>query len=114
MRTHVAQLLQVPLYYDLDRFDLSAETTLDAATERRVIETLRSLMDPKEAERAAKAAERERLTAERAAQRSSARQPKGVLDKVFDSAVNSATRTVGNQIGSKLVRGILGSLFKGK
>ena len=32
----------------------------------------------------------------------------------FDSAVNSATRTVGNQIGSKLVRGILGSLFKGK
>lgn len=68
----------------------------------------------KEAERAAKAAERERIAAERAAQRSSARQPKGVLDKVFDSAVNSATRTVGNQIGSKLVRGILGSLFKGK
>ena len=54
------------------------------------------------------------MTAERVAQRSSARQPKGVLDKVFDSAVNSATRTVGNQIGSKLVRGILGSLFKGK
>lgn len=68
----------------------------------------------KEAERAAKAAERERIAAERAAQRSSGRQTKSVLDKVFDSAVNSATRTVGNQIGSKLVRGILGSLFKGK
>ncbi|MEE0328418.1 MAG: helicase HerA-like domain-containing protein [Phascolarctobacterium succinatutens] len=37
-----------------------------------------------------------------------------MLDKVFDSAVNSATRTVGSQIGSRLVRGILGSLFKGK
>ena len=68
----------------------------------------------KEAERAAKAAERERIAAERAAQRSSGRQTKSVLDKVFDSAVNSATRTVGSQIGSKLVRGILGSLFKGK
>lgn len=68
----------------------------------------------KEAERAAKAAERERIAAERAAQRSSGRQTKGVLDKVFDSAVNSATRTVGSQIGSRLVRGILGSLFKGK
>lgn len=68
----------------------------------------------KKAERAAKAAERERITAERAAQRSSGRQTKSVLDKVFDSAVNSATRTVGSQIGSRLVRGILGSLFKGK
>lgn len=68
----------------------------------------------KEAERAAKAAERERIAAERAAQRSSGRQTKSVLDKVFDSAVNSATRTVGSQIGSRLVRGILGSLFKGK
>ncbi|MFO1126896.1 MAG: transglycosylase domain-containing protein [Rhodospirillales bacterium] len=58
MRTHVAQLLQVPLYYDLDRFDLRAETTLDAATERRVIDSLRRLMDPKEAERAGLTGER--------------------------------------------------------
>ncbi|MFO1155041.1 MAG: transglycosylase domain-containing protein [Rhodospirillales bacterium] len=69
MRTHVAQLLQVPLYYDLDRFDLSADTTLDAATERKVIETLRSLMDPKEAERAG-------LTGERLLSRG---QPDGVV-----------------------------------
>ena len=72
MRTHVAQLLQVPLYYDLDRFDLSAETTLDAATERRVIETLRRLMDAKEADRAG-------LTGERLLSRG---QPAGVVYSV--------------------------------
>ena len=72
MRTHIAQLLQVPLYYDLDRFDLSAETTLDAATERRVIETLRRLMDAKEAERAG-------LTGERLLSRG---QPAGVVYSV--------------------------------
>ncbi len=69
MRTHIAQLLQVPLYYDLDRFDLSAETTLDAATERRVVDALRRLMDPKEAERAG-------LTGERLLSRG---QPAGVV-----------------------------------
>jgi membrane peptidoglycan carboxypeptidase len=69
MRTHIAQLLQVPLYYDLDRFDLSADTTLDAATERRVVESLRRLMEPKEAERAG-------LTGERLLSRG---QPAGVV-----------------------------------
>ncbi len=64
-----------------------------------------------EAER--KAEERERLAAERAAQRTS-RQQKGVFDKVIDSAISSATRSVGSKIGTSIVRGILGSLFKGK
>lgn len=64
-----------------------------------------------EAER--KAAERERLAAERAAARTS-RTQKGVLDKVIDSAISSATRSVGSKIGNSIVRGILGSLFKGK
>lgn len=45
MRTHIASLLQVPQYYDLDRLDLRAETTLDNATQDRVIEQLRRLMD---------------------------------------------------------------------
>lgn len=74
----------------------------------------------KEDEKAAKAAERERLAAERrqeterkAAERSS-RTQKGMFDKVLDSAINSATRSVGNKIGTSIVRGILGSIFKGK
>jgi Transglycosylase. len=44
MRTHVASLLEVPQYYDLDRLDLRAETTLDAAAQERVIGKLRQLM----------------------------------------------------------------------
>ena len=64
-----------------------------------------------EAER--KAAERERAAAERAAQRTT-RTQKGVLDKVIDSAISSATRSVGNKIGTSIVRGILGTFFKGK
>ena len=64
-----------------------------------------------EAER--KAAERERAAAERAAARTS-RAQKGVLDKVIDSAISSATRSVGSKIGTSIVRGILGSFFKGK
>lgn len=64
-----------------------------------------------EAER--KAAERERAAAERAAARSS-RTQKGVLDKVIDSAISSATRSVGSKLGTSIVRGILGTIFKGK
>ena len=60
-----------------------------------------------------KAAERERAAAERAAQRTT-RTQKGVLDKVIDSAISSATRSVGNKIGTSIVRGILGTFFKGK
>lgn len=65
------------------------------------------------AERERKAAERERAAAERAAARTS-RAQKGVLDKVIDSAISSATRSVGNKIGSSIVRGLLGTFFKGK
>lgn len=65
------------------------------------------------AERERKAAERERAAAERAAARSS-RAQKGVLDKVIDSAISSATRSVGSKIGTSIVRGILGTIFKGK
>lgn len=46
MRTHIASLLHVPQYYDLDRLDLRAETTLDEAAQDRVIEQLRKLMTP--------------------------------------------------------------------
>lgn len=46
MRTQIATLLHVPQYYDLDRLDLRAETTLDNATQERVINQLRRLMDP--------------------------------------------------------------------
>lgn len=65
------------------------------------------------AERERKAAERERAAAERAAARTS-RTQKGVLDKVIDSAISSATRSVGSKIGSSIVRGLLGTFFKGK
>lgn len=77
------------------------------AAERERLATERRL----EAER--KAAERERAAAERAAQRTT-RTQKGVLDKVIDSAISSATRSVGNKIGTSIVRGILGTFFKGK
>lgn len=89
--------------------EAEAAAKAEAEAKEAALRAKEEAKQAKEAERAAKAAERERI-----AQRSSGRQTKGVLDKVFDSAVNSATRTVGSQIGSKLVRGILGSLFKGK
>ncbi len=43
MRTHIASLLKVPQYYDLDRLDLRAETTLDNTTQEQVIARLREL-----------------------------------------------------------------------
>lgn len=94
--------------------EAEAAAKAEAEAKEAALRAKEEAKQAKEAERAAKAAERERIAAERAAQRNSGRQTKSVLDKVFDSAVNSATRTVGSQIGSKLVRGILGSLFKGK
>ncbi len=76
----------------------------------------------KEDEKASKAEERQRIAEERrrsaeekaaekarAAEARAASRKKGVLDKVVDSAINTATR----QIGNKIVRGLLGSLFKG-
>lgn len=72
MRTQIATLLHMPLYYDLDRLDLAAETTLDAETQRQVVLSLRRLMDPAEAAKAG-------LTGERLLTRG---QPEGVVYSV--------------------------------
>ena len=84
----------------------------------------------KEAERAAKEEERRQLAAEREAERQRkaeerrlaqerreaervarpTRQQKTIVDKVIDNTINTAARTIGTQI----VRGIFGTLFKGK
>ncbi|NJO67619.1 MAG: glycosyl transferase family 51 [Rhodospirillales bacterium] len=49
VRSHVAGALEVPYFYDLDRLDLRAETSLDHAAQERVIARLRELMEPKAA-----------------------------------------------------------------
>ena len=73
----------------------------------------------KEDAKAAQAAERERRAEERrqelerrAAERAArpTRQQKTIVDKVIDNTINTAARTIGTQI----VRGIFGTLFKGK
>lgn len=75
-------------------------------------EERRQLAAECEAERQRKAEERrlaqERREAERAAR--PARQQKTIVDKVIDNTINTAARTIGTQI----VRGIFGTLFKGK
>ncbi|HEX7035909.1 MAG TPA: transglycosylase domain-containing protein, partial [Pseudomonadales bacterium] len=45
-RARLMELMGVPSLYDLDRWDLSATTTVDGAVQRRVTELLRSLHDP--------------------------------------------------------------------
>lgn len=50
-RSHLLSLLRVPQFYELDRLDLRAKASLDAATQRRVVEKLRSLADNAEAAR---------------------------------------------------------------
>jgi membrane peptidoglycan carboxypeptidase len=49
MRAHLLSLLHVPQFYELDRLDLQARASLDAATQRSVIDTLRVLTDADEA-----------------------------------------------------------------
>lgn len=75
-------------------------------------EERRQLAAEREAERQRKAEERrlaqERREAERAARPT--RQQKTIVDKVIDNTINTAARTIGTQI----VRGIFGTLFKGK
>ena len=51
MRAHLMSLLQAPQFYDLDRLDMQATSSLDAATQQRVIDKLRTLSDPSEAAR---------------------------------------------------------------
>jgi membrane peptidoglycan carboxypeptidase len=51
IRAHLLSLLRVPQFYDLDRFDLRVEATLDAATQQAVVGVLRRLTDPEEAAR---------------------------------------------------------------
>jgi membrane peptidoglycan carboxypeptidase len=51
MRAHLASLLRVPQFYDLDRLDMQAQASLDAASQRRVIDRLRTLSDNGEAAR---------------------------------------------------------------
>ena len=51
MRAHLLSLLRVPQFYELDRLDLQAKASLDAAAQRRVVDKLRSLQDNAEAAR---------------------------------------------------------------
>ena len=51
MRAHLLSLLRVPQFYELDRLDLQARASLDSATQRRVIDKLRTLTDNAEAAR---------------------------------------------------------------
>jgi membrane peptidoglycan carboxypeptidase len=51
MRAQLLSLLRVPQFYDLDRLDLQAKASLDAATQRKVVARLRSLTDNVEAAR---------------------------------------------------------------
>src|SRR3546814_7620756 len=46
VRIRLLNLLGTSSLYDLDRLDLTAETTLDATTQARVTEVLRSLGEP--------------------------------------------------------------------
>jgi len=63
-----------------------------------------------EALRQQRAAEREQRAAERAA----AHAPDTVWESIGKSAMRSASSSIGRQIGTKLVRGVLGSLLGGK
>src|SRR5512144_1314667 len=49
MRAHLLSLLRVPQFYDLDRLDMQAQASLDAASQRRVIDKLRAIADAAEA-----------------------------------------------------------------
>jgi len=51
MRAQLLSLLRVPQFYELDRLDLQAKASLDAATQRRIVQRLRSLADNAEAAR---------------------------------------------------------------
>ena len=88
-----------------------AKIAREAERERKA-EERRQAAAEREAERARKAEERrleqERKAAERAARPT--RQQKTIVDKVIDNTINTAARTIGTQI----VRGIFGTLFKGK
>lgn len=46
LRTHLSAMLGVPRFYDLDRLDLTATSTLDGAVQRAVTTLLRELHDP--------------------------------------------------------------------
>lgn len=114
----------------------SAQEEAEAAAKAKVEEKQAALQakedakQAKEAERAAKEEERRQLAAEREAERQRkaeerrlaqerrdaeraarpTRQQKTIVDKVIDNTINTAARTIGTQI----VRGIFGTLFKGK
>ncbi|MGE0744201.1 MAG: transglycosylase domain-containing protein [Rhodospirillales bacterium] len=46
LRAHLLNLVGVDSFYRLDRFDLTADTTIDSAAQERVTEALRRLADP--------------------------------------------------------------------
>lgn len=51
MRVHLASLLKVPQFYELDRLDVNARATLDREAQRQVVKTLQLLTDDGEAAR---------------------------------------------------------------
>lgn len=51
MRAQLLSVLRVPQFYELDRLDLNARASLDAAAQRRVVAKLRTLNDSAEAAR---------------------------------------------------------------
>ena len=46
VRVHLAALLGLPQLYELDRFDLSVQSTLNGALQQKITEILRKLKDP--------------------------------------------------------------------
>jgi membrane peptidoglycan carboxypeptidase len=52
IRADLLALLQVESFYELDRLDMRAQASLDAAAQTAVTETLRRLMEPEEARQA--------------------------------------------------------------
>ena len=99
-----------------------AQAAAEAATQAKEEAKAQALRDKeaakaqalaeKQAAAAAKAAERQAAAEAKAAERANrtARKQKTIVDKVIDNTINTAARTIGTQI----VRGILGSFFKGR
>jgi DNA helicase HerA-like ATPase len=88
------------------------------ATDREsAFELLKAAADARMAEQAsaaeAKAAEKAAADAAKA-ERTAARAPDSMMESLGKSVIRSAGSSLGRQIGTKIVRGVLGSIFGGK
>lgn len=88
---------------------VAAKEEAKAAKEQEKQEAL----EAREAQRQAREAEREAARQAREAERQAKEAEKGdIMGQVIKSATRAATSSVGRQIGTQLIRGILGTLFK--